>query len=171
MAEYVVLLRAINVGGHNKIKMAELRELLEELKFTRVSTYVQSGNVVCSSRKKSAAVATSIANGIKERFGHEIAVIVRTAGEFNEIVDAFPFPDPGAKSASIVFLDGDCDDPLDASAFAPDECIAAGAQVYVNWHGDYSTTKLTPAWIEKQTGRAATRRNWATVQALQDLTR
>lgn len=169
MADYVVLLRAINVGGHNKIKMAELRELLEELKFTRVSTYLQSGNVVCSSRKQTAGVATSIAAGIRQRFGHDIVVIVRTADEFGKIIDACPFPEPGDKSSSIVFLDETYDGTLDASAFAPDKCVHTGSEVYLHWHGDFSTTKLTPSWIEKQTGRAGTRRNWATLRALREL--
>lgn len=169
MADYIVLLRAINVGGHNKIKMAELRELLSERGFTRISTMLQSGNVACSSRKKSAGVATSIAKGIKERFGHDIVVIVRTVSEYQQIVDAFPFPDPDPKASSIVFLEREYDGALDASAFAPDECVVAGAHVYLNWQGDFSSTKLTPAWIEKQTSIAGTRRNWSTLQALRDL--
>jgi uncharacterized protein (DUF1697 family) len=169
MARYVVLLRAINVGGRNKIPMAELRDLLSELGFSDVATYIQSGNVVCSSRKKPAGVATAIAEGIAGRFGHDISVLVRTADEFNQVADNFPFGEPDAKASSVVFLEDQPAGELDASAFLPDECLVVGADVYLHWHGSFADTKLTPAWIEKQTGLAGTRRNWATIRSLCDL--
>ena len=56
----VVLLRAINVGGRNKIPMADLRELLAELEFANIATYIQSGNVVCSSDKEPGVAAMEI---------------------------------------------------------------------------------------------------------------
>jgi len=169
MTTYCVLLRAINVGGHNKIPMAELRDLLDELKFTDVATYIQSGNVVCSSSKKAPLVATTIKKGIAERFGHDIAVIVRTAEQIAQIVADFAYPEADPKSSGVVFLSDSYDGDLDASAFAPDECQPASADVFVNCPTRFASTKLTAAWIEKQTGLAATRRNWATVLKLHEM--
>jgi len=169
MTTYVVLLRAINVGGHNKIPMAELRALLGELKFTDVATYIQSGNVVCSSRKNPASVATTIKKGISDRFGHDISVIVRTAAQIADIVERFPYPDGSPKASGVVFLDQEFDGDLDASEFAPAKCQVAGADVFMTSTTTFSDTKLTPAWIEKQTGRVGTRRNWATVLKLHDM--
>lgn len=169
MTTYVALLRAINVGGRNKIPMAELRELLGELGFSDVATYIQSGNVVCSSRKKSASVSTSIATGIKERFGHDIDVIVRTAAELDGLIDNFPYGDADPKSSGVVFLAAPFSGDVDASAFAPDECRLAGADVYVNCPSGFGATKLTAAWITKQSGTPCTRRNHPTLLALQAL--
>ena len=166
MTQYVVLLRAINVGGRNKIAMAELRELLDELGFDDVATYIQSGNIVCRSTKKAASVGTTVKGGIAERFGHDIEVIVRSAADWSSIVDAFPYPDADPKSSGVVFLSAEFDDALDASAFAPDTCQVSGSDVYVDCPTRFATTKLTAGWIEKQTGLAGTRRNWATVLKL-----
>ncbi len=169
MTTYVALLRAINVGGRNKMPMAELRDLLGELKFTNVATYIQSGNVVCSSTKEPASVAASIKTGIADRFGHDIAVLVRTAAEIERIVADFPYIDADPKSSGVVFLADTYDDKLDARAFAPDECAVAGANVHVNCPTRFADTKLTAAWIEKQTGLVGTRRNWATVLKLHQM--
>lgn len=169
MTSYVVLLRAINVAGRNKIAMAELRDLLDELGFGDVATYIQSGNIVCSSAKKPASVETSIKAGIAERFGHDIEVMARTGAQLGELVDAFPYPAADPKSSGVVFLSGSFTGQLDASKFAPDECLPVGAEIFVNCPTRFAKTKLTAAWIEKQTALAATRRNWATVLKLADM--
>ena len=166
MTTYVVLLRAINVGGRNKIPMADLRDLLNELKFTDVATYIQSGNVVCRSRKNATSVRASIKAGIADRFGHDIAVLVRSAAELEQIVAGFPYAEADPKSSGVVFLANEFGGELDASAFAPDECVVAGANVHVNCPTRFADTKLTAAWVEKQTELAGTRRNWATVLKL-----
>lgn len=166
MTSYVVLLRAINVGGRNKIPMADLRDLLDELKFTDVTTYIQSGNIVCSSTKKAPSVAKAIKAGIADRFGHDVEVIVRTSTELDQIVADWPYANADPKSSGVVFLAESSSDRLDAAAFAPDEYSSAGANVYVNCPTRFANTKLTAAWIEKQTGLAGTRRNWATVLKL-----
>ena len=167
MNDLVVLLRAINVGGRNKIPMADLRELLAELEFVNVKTYIQSGNIVCSSAKEPGVAAMEIKLGILERFGHDIAVMVRTADELRAIVDEFPYPDADPKSSGVVFFDAALQADLDAAKFSPDACDVVGSHVYVNCPTRFANTKLTVAWMEKQTGRSGTRRNWATVLRLQ----
>lgn len=170
MTIYAVLLRAINVGGHNKIPMAELRTLLDELGFGDVATYIQSGNIVCSSRKKPASVASTIKSGIAERFGHDIEVIVRSGYELAQIVADFPYPEANPKSSGIMFLSEACNGTIDATAFAPDVCRVGGAQVFVNCPNGFGSTKLTGAWIEKQAATSGTMRNFATVLKLRDMT-
>ena len=165
----IVALRAINVGGRNKIPMAELRELLAELEFEDIATYIQSGNVVCSSSRTPDAAAQTIKEGVLERFGHDIEVMTRSADALADIVDGFPYPDADPKSSGVVFFDAPLDGDLDAAKFAPDECAVVGAEVYVNCPTRFADTKLTVAWMEKQTGRSGTRRNWATVLKLQSM--
>ena len=169
MTTYVVLLRAINVGGRNKIPMVELRELLDELGFGDVQTYIQSGNIVCSSAKKAPGVVKAIKAGIADRFGHDIEVMARTAAEWNDIVTDFPFVGTDPKSSGVVCLSAGYDGGLDASAFSPDECVVTGPNVFVNCPTRFADTKLTAAWIEKQTGLSGTRRNWATVLKLHEM--
>jgi len=169
MTTHVVFLRAINVGGRNKIPMAALRELLEDLDFAHVATYIQSGNIICDSSKKPASVASTIKDGIAERFGHAIAVMVRTVPELERLVAEWPYGAADPKASGVVFLAATFDGELDASAFAPDECQTAGADVYVNCPTRFADTKITGAWVEKQTGLAGTRRNWSTVLKMREL--
>ena len=152
-----------------KIPMAELRELLVELGFTNIATYIQSGNIVCSSAKKPPAVATAIKAGITDRFGYDIEVLVRTKSQLEQLASDWPYAEADPKSSGVVFLSGTVDGDLDASKFAPDECQAVGTDVYVNCPTRFAETKLTAAWVEKQTNLAGTRRNWATVLKLLDL--
>lgn len=164
-----MLLRAINVGGHNKVPMAELRELLTELGFDDVATYIQSGNIVCSSRKGPTRVGEEIRKGIAERFGHDIAVLVRTQADIAQVIEAWPYVDADPKRSGVVFMDGTVDAALDASGFAPEECVADGENVFMLCPLGFADAKLSPAWIEKQTGRIGTRRNWNTVLKLSDM--
>ena len=169
MTRYAVLLRAINVGGHNKIPMAELRAALSDAGLADVTTYIQSGNIACASRRKSAGVATLVASVIADTFGHAIGVLVRTAEEMQSIGDVFPHTDHNPKACGVVFMNGHVDGPLDAAKFAPDECAVDGSEVFMRWADGVSGSKLTPAWVEKQTGLVGTHRNWATVQKLLEM--
>ena len=166
MTTFVVFLRAINVAGRNKIAMADLRELLTDLGCADVATYIQSGSIVCSSRKGAGSLEKTIATGVADRFGHDIAVMARTANEMSEIVRTFPYADADPKSSGVVMLAAPFAGELDAARFAPDECMVAGSNIFVNCPTRFADTKLTAAWIEKQTGLAGTRRNWATIRKL-----
>lgn len=170
MATHIVLLRAINVGGHNKVPMAELRSALTTAGFDNVATYIQSGNIVCTSRKGQPAVARDIKKLIAQTFGHDIEVIVRSPVELAALHAGFPWDSPDGKASGIVFLTAEPAAPIDASAFEPDLCAVVGKDVYVHHAVSFSESKLTPAWIEKATAQPGTRRNWNTVVRLLDMT-
>ena len=87
----MVLLRGINVGGKNKIKMDELRFLCKEIGASDVKTYIQSGNVVLSSSESSLVIANSLSDLIRESLGFDINVIAIPAPRFKTIVADFPF--------------------------------------------------------------------------------
>ena len=76
----IVLLRGINVGGHRKVPMAELRDALVDAGFESVSTYIQSGNVIVEGGPvDDSAAATLVAHVIGDRFGvDDVGVIVRS---------------------------------------------------------------------------------------------
>src|SRR5438046_1952378 len=111
MAVIISMLRAVNVGGHNKIKMDALRALYESLKLRDAQTYVQSGNVIFRSDERDIArIAKRIEEGIERKFGFRPAVILRTAAEVRDVIASSPFAkrheiEPGKLVVS--FLAGD----------------------------------------------------------------
>ncbi|MGP4106798.1 DUF1697 domain-containing protein [Virgibacillus sp. L01] len=88
---YVALLCGINVGGKNKIKMAELRYFLETIGLNRVQSYIQSGNILFESNEKEEALQKQIEKKIEGGFGFSINVILRTATELERIIGNCPF--------------------------------------------------------------------------------
>ena len=107
MAVHIALLRAVNVGGHKRVAMPDLRSLVTGLGFGSVQTLLQSGNVVF---KAGASLATRIppliASGIEERFGYRVPVLVRTLDELRDAVRANPFLGTvdDTKSLHVAFL-------------------------------------------------------------------
>lgn len=109
MNTYVALLRGINVGGKNKLPMAELRALLEELGLEHVKTYIQSGNVIFQTeRTDAAALAEEISAAIGQSHSFTPSVIVLDKGAFQSAMEANPFPEAEdePKSVHLFFLSG-----------------------------------------------------------------
>lgn len=92
MTTFVFLFRGINVGGHQKVRMDELKELHVSLGFRDVVSYIQSGNIVCTSDDADTAqVQKCIEDGFGKRFGFRVGVVVRTSTELKEIIEKNPF--------------------------------------------------------------------------------
>lgn len=89
---YIALIRAINVGGHRKVKMKDLREMFIEMGIEQVRTYIQSGNVIFNSDITDAhALSREIENEIRKAFGHEVIVIIRTPEQLHYLIENNPF--------------------------------------------------------------------------------
>ena len=177
MGTYVAMLRSINVGGRNRVAMADLRALVTSLGFGDVVTYLQSGNVVCSGRGGSRAVARTIAGGIEETFGMAVPVVVRTDRELAGTLGTSPLAhlEDDPKKLHVTFLDR-VPDPervrtleSDAERFAPERLAVVGPDVFLHCPGGYGETPLTNAFLERRLGVTATTRNWRTVEALAGL--
>ena len=91
MNRYIALLKGINVGGHKKVPMVDLRNLLTTAGLQNVQTYIQSGNVVFHSSKNASELETKIQNVISAQFGFDVFVIVKTNNELQTIFDNSPF--------------------------------------------------------------------------------
>ncbi len=170
----VALLRGINVGGRNKISMAELRELVAGLGFLDVASHLQSGNLVFSAPgSEPQQAARAIQAAIAERLGMSIAVLARSGAELERVVRAHPLRDIATNPSRllVVFLSTPLDPALlgevDERQFAPDRFVAGEREIYVWAPRGVSETKLTHAFWEKRlAGVSATARNWNTVERL-----
>jgi uncharacterized protein (DUF1697 family) len=171
----IVLLRGINIGSRNRIAMPALREALEDAGFDDVRTYVQSGNVVLSSRAAPATVARKCESVIADHFGLEIAVVVRTRDELAEVVRRNPLGDiaKDPKRYQVSFLDRKPDamlvEKLAALAAGGEQLVADGRELYA-WHpAGVARSKLWAALAGRDLGVTATARNWTTVTKLLEL--
>src|SRR5882762_1096236 len=91
MGVIISMLRGVNVGGHNKIKMEALRELYQSLKLRDAQTYVQSGNVIFRTDERDPTLLNKrIQNGIERKFGFRPDVILRMAAEMREVIARNP---------------------------------------------------------------------------------
>src|SRR4051812_41286107 len=170
MATLVLLLRGINVGAHKRIKMGDLRALLEERGYEDVRTYLQSGNVVLSSRKAPATVVRDVERGITEALGHEVDVVVRTAAQLAATVAADPFADvrDDDRFHQVVFLAGAADTKkLADTDFAPERLVIREGELHAWCPAGTNDSPLMKALTRIRT--TATARNWRTVAALSEL--
>ena len=174
MARVAALLRGINVGGHRKVPMARLREVLAEAGFEDVSTYVQSGNVVLSApgRRAAARVGRDIEAAIEAGFGFPVDVVVRTRKELAELVAEDPLGDVATDPSRriVVFLAGELDrarlEGVRPEDFAPEAFTLRDREI-VMWAPDgQRDSPLVKTLTEKRTGVPATARNWRTVEKL-----
>ncbi|MDQ1391642.1 MAG: hypothetical protein QOF30_619 [Acidimicrobiaceae bacterium] len=180
MPVYIAMLRGINVTGHNKVPMKDLRALVEALPADDVGTYVQSGNVVFESRGGDAArIAHDIEARIQAQLGLDVAVVVRTSDELDQVRSGNPFLTGGRDHARlyVTFLAAlpgpDRVRAMEAvaPAAAPDECRLLGHHVYLHCPDGYGRTKLNNAFFERKLAVTATTRNWRTVTNLAEMAR
>ncbi len=83
----ISMLRGVNVGGHNQIKMDALRKLYESLDLREAQTYVQSGNVVFKTAERNPSiVAKKIADAIEKAFGFNTDVVLRTSAQLKDAI-------------------------------------------------------------------------------------
>lgn len=91
MSTQIALLRGVNVGGKNRVRMEELRAALEAAGFSRVETVIQSGNVLFDSAASGEENARAVAALLVGRFGVDTSAVVRTPAELYALLDALPF--------------------------------------------------------------------------------
>ncbi len=173
MARQIALLRGINVGGHKKVQMARLRELMEDLGYRDVRTYVQSGNVVFSGPDEPPVeLARQLEVQLAATFGFEVSVVVRTRDELAEVIAANPLRHVATDSARhlVIFLVAEVDPDrvagVDPADFAPEAFHVRGREVYVWAPEGLRDSRVYKALSEKRLGGVATARNWRTVERL-----
>jgi uncharacterized protein (DUF1697 family) len=186
MATHVALLRGINLGGKNKVAMAELRTIVTELGHADVSTYIQSGNVLFTAQAEAdpSALAAALTEAIATRLGVNSPVVVVSRSGLAEIIAANPFPDEPDPRRVHAFVLSEPPWPelqakLDAArvkaaaAAGGDEVIAVGRTLYLHAPEGYSRSVLAEALprvvSSPKSGATGTARNWATMTKLLEL--
>jgi uncharacterized protein (DUF1697 family) len=174
MTTYVALLRGINVGGHKRISMADLRDLLTRMGLADVRSLLQSGNLVFGANGRTATQLERLLEAEAEkRLGLQTDFFVRTAKEWKNVVAHNPFPKEAASDPGhlvVMFLK---DTPsvtgvkaLQAAITGREVVRAAGKHLYIVYPDGIGRSRLTNAVIDKQLGTRGTGRNWNTVLKL-----
>lgn len=175
MARLVVLLRGVNLVRRNRIAMPALREALEEAGYEDVATYVQSGNVVLSSRRSAKRVQSDVGRLLADRFDLDVAVLVRTRAELARVVERNPLGKVATnpRHYQVTFLESapsaEVLSKLEAAAAGKERVVHVGRELYA-WHPDgVARSKLAALMAGKGLGVTATARNWTTVTKLLEL--
>lgn len=174
MKKYIVLLKGINVGGHNKIPMAELRKLLCDKGFSNVRTYIQSGNILVEHDQQSKKQAESkIQESILEYFGFNISVLVKTPDELKQIFQDCPFSEEKKKATYFMMLHDVPNDKLIEEAsnkvYDFDKYIIKNNCIYLYCEKGMGKSKFNAKSFEKKLNTFATARNYNTMLKLLSL--
>ncbi|TCK65212.1 uncharacterized protein (DUF1697 family) [Winogradskyella wandonensis] len=170
MSIFVVLLRGINVGGHRKVPMSELRELLANSGYANVQTYIQSGNVVLQSTLNSEEIKLQIEETILNHFGFEVTVLVKTNDELKAIFNACPFQNEEKEKSYFMILDAapnaeGFDEVLNLEYCGEKVHITESCIYFFSANG-YGRTKFNSNFFERKLKINATARNHKTMLKL-----
>jgi uncharacterized protein (DUF1697 family) len=181
MATHIALLRGINVGGRNKVAMADLRDVVAGLGHTDVATYIQSGNAVFTSDEAdNATLGTALEEAIAARLGVKPSVIVLSRGELARVVRDNPYAgEPNPKMVHAVFFRGPVP-PGTAEAIeagqqraaergsSRDSAQVVGTTLFVHTPDGFGRSELALYLLGRSASpcAAGTARNWSTVTKL-----
>lgn len=166
MTRYIALLRAVNVGGTGKLLMSELKAMCLDAGFSRVETYIASGNVVFESKAAPSRVKAELEGRLHAYAGKRVGVVVRSAPEMRAVLEANPFPKAEPKYTYAIFLD----EPPHSNALTQvsgqqDEQLRLGErEIFVHYGSGMGRSKLRiPA------AKTGTARNMNTVAKLVEI--
>ncbi len=174
---YIALLRGINVGGKNIIKMSELKRTFDSIGLCEVQTYIQSGNVIFKSDEEESVLQSKIEHQIESTFGFPVKVVLRTLAELEEIILDCPFSkDEISEAESLsdkeclyvallsISLPKEKTEYLNAYRSDSDDYRIIDRNVYLLFRNSISKSKL--ANNVQKLDVAVTVRNWKTLNKL-----
>jgi uncharacterized protein (DUF1697 family) len=169
MNRFIAILRGVNVSGAKPMKMEALRKTFQQLGFTNVASYIQSGNVVFTSGETDTLLlAGKTAKAIQTDFGFDVPVLVLPAGDLKTIIDSNPLND-GTNDPAFLHITFLSEPPaafslseIESRKQGNEEIIITGKAVYLYCPHGYGKTKLTNTFLESKLKVAATTRNWKT---------
>lgn len=177
MPVIIALLRGVNVGGHNKIKMEELRALCKSLKLRDACTYVQSGNLIFKTDERDLELlAKRLQHAIERKFGFGPDTFLRTAAEMRDVIARNPFAKRRGIEPNrllVTFLAGEPAPEARQKAAqletAPEELRMDRREVYIYYPHGMARPKVSWATIERTLQTSGTGRNWNSVQKMLEI--
>lgn len=166
MSVFIALLRAVNVGGTGKLPMAELVRMARRLGFREPETYIASGNLVFEWDGSADDVKSELGRALTDYAGKEVGVLVRTAAELADVLEANPFANRPPNRTMVIFLDSapPADAPEGVVGPVGEEIRVGRREFYVYYPEGMGRSRLTiPA------AKPGTARNINTVQKLVQL--
>lgn len=164
--------------GHNKMKMAGLTALYNDLGFSDAVTYIQSGNVIFSSgdHYSVAELSEMIEKAISEKYGYDVPVMIRSVDELKMLIPVNPYlleKDFVPSRMAVVFLhekaSGDQTGKVINISYPPDKFTVSGSEIFIFCPNGFGTTKLYTNFFEKKMGVTGTARNWNTVLTILEM--
>ena len=173
MKTYIALLKGINVGGHKKVSMAELRDLLAKSGFQNVQTYIQSGNVIFKSSEETKNLEDKIQNAISSHFGFEVSVIVKTNAELQLIFDSCPFENAKKEKSYFIMLnkipERNLIEEVDKISYDEEVIVIINNCLYFYCSKGFGQTKFNMSTYERKLNLVGTSRNYNTMVKLLSL--
>ncbi len=184
MPTHIALLRGINLAGHNKIAMADLRQVVASLGHADVATYIQSGNVVFSAGEAdTTALAEALEQAVADALGVRVRVVVLSSEELTQVMRDNPYSDePNHKAVHAMFLSRKAGPEVaervaDAQRRAEqkqpgsrDTARVIGRTIFLHTPDGFGRSELAAQIVQGSRGKSAdlagTARNWATVTRL-----
>ncbi len=170
---YVVLLRGVMPTGKNRVPMAQLREVLTNAGFLNVRTYIQSGNALLDTHLPANEVEKQVYELIKKHIGADLAVMVRTGEQLQQVLKDNPFTN---ENISRVFFVLFAEPPppqiareLMAEDFGDEKLVITETAGYMYIPGNAARSKISNVKHWKKLGVAATTRNFNTLNKLVEL--
>lgn len=172
MQAFVLLLRGINVGGHRKVKMAELKTVLHELGFQNIISYIQSGNVIFSAEETNLSkLKQTIEEAIELYFGFAVSCFIIPKGTFLTIIKNNPFIETEEITKLYITFLNETPNPekletLKTFETSDELFILKNNTLYFCYKNGYGKAKIANPFIEKKLNLQATTRNWKTMMKL-----
>lgn len=176
--KYISILRGINVSGQKKIKMIDIKALYESLGFCKVTTYIQSGNVIFESDEEDrTALISNIENAIEQMYEFHVPVDLRTKSELEQIMQKCPYEEANVEENGtkvlVTFLRStplkERVDELLKYVKHPERLVVDGTHIYLYCPDGHGKTKLSNTFLEKKLSTTATTRNFKSVKKLYEL--
>lgn len=174
MNQYIVLLKGINVGGHKKVPMADLRQLLTNIGFQEVQTYIQSGNIILQTKENdSLEIEINISKAILNHFGFEVSVLVKTREDLQRIFNESPFSEDKKKASYFMMLHDTPSEDLVKEAseksYDGEEYLIINDCIYYFYEKGLGKAKFNVNFFERKFKTFATARNYNTMVKLLSL--
>jgi uncharacterized protein (DUF1697 family) len=176
MADWVALMRGINVGSTRKLPMADLRALCAAQGWNNPETYIQSGNLIFGAIGAAMDLRKTLEAEIEVRFGIAVPVILRPASDWETYVRTNPFVDDAAALSKLVHLclsreplKAGAAEAMQARALPHERVVEAQGAIWIDYGDGVADSKMTPAYLDKCAGSTVTGRNWNSVLKIADM--